>query len=293
MNDFFNFKGIVCQTSCAETLEQNGIAERKHQHLLNVTRALIFQSKISTCFWSYAIVHVVFLINVTLTHFLKNCIPYEKLYNNSFNFRSLKDFGCLCYKQTIYLVRDLTLSHMPDLESAFVFLLTQKVILFFYLKIHAIKVSRNVLFYEDVFPNCYNINHTTTNANICLSINEPCNSVFDSGDHIENYDKYEQPNNNISTKQTIYSEIPQRKFTRTKNIPTHLKDYHTNLACIKTTKYPIQSYISLSTLSTRFKNVTISIDNNHKPKTYKEFVQDINRKNAMDEELTAVNHNKT
>jgi len=275
MNDFFNSKGIVHQTSCVETPEQNGIDERKHQHSLNVTGALIFQSNISTCFWSYALVHVAFLINVTPTPFLKNCTPHEKLYNNSYNFRNLKFFGCLCYMQTISAKRSKV---EPRARSGIFFGFSPhtKGYVVFDLKSHAIKVSCNVLFYEDVFPNCYNINDTITDSNIFLPINEPCNSSFDCDDHIENFEYYEQPDNNISTEQATCPEIPQRNSTRTKSIPTYLKDYHTDLACIKTTKYPIQSYISLSRLSTRFQQVTISIDNNHEPKTYKEVVQDIN-----------------
>jgi len=161
----------------------------------------------------------------------------------------------------------------------------------FYLKSHAIKVSRNVLFYEDVFPSCYNINDTINDANICLHVNEPCNSIFDCDDHIKNYDNCEQSDNNISTEQTTCPEIPQRKSTRTKSIPSYLKDYHIDLACIKITKYPTQSYISLSRLSTRFQQVTISIDSNHETKTYKEAV--LNWKTAMGEELAALDHNKT
>lgn len=40
MHQFYVTIGIRHQTYCLETLEQNGIVERKHQHLLNVTRAL-------------------------------------------------------------------------------------------------------------------------------------------------------------------------------------------------------------------------------------------------------------
>ena len=43
MSILFNNLGIIHQTSCAYTPQQNGIAERKHRHLLNVARSLMFQ----------------------------------------------------------------------------------------------------------------------------------------------------------------------------------------------------------------------------------------------------------
>ena len=43
MNNMFSELGIVHQTSFAHTPQQNGIAERKHRHLLNVARSLMFQ----------------------------------------------------------------------------------------------------------------------------------------------------------------------------------------------------------------------------------------------------------
>lgn len=44
--DMFKKLGIVHQRTCAYSPQQNGVAERKHRHILEVTRAIRFQASI-------------------------------------------------------------------------------------------------------------------------------------------------------------------------------------------------------------------------------------------------------
>lgn len=76
MLTYFKYKGIIHQTSCIETLEQNSIVERKYQHILNFARVLLFQASLLKHYWSYAILLVVDIINRLLTPFLNSQTPF-------------------------------------------------------------------------------------------------------------------------------------------------------------------------------------------------------------------------
>jgi len=47
MESFYDSRDIIHQTTCIETLEQNAIVERKHQYILNVDKALLYQTNLS------------------------------------------------------------------------------------------------------------------------------------------------------------------------------------------------------------------------------------------------------
>ena len=151
MNDFYSLKGIIHQTTCVETPKQNGIVERKHQHLLNVTRALLFQANLPNSFWCFALSHATYLINCIPTPFLKNASSYEKLFGSPCDISNLKVFGCLCYISTLSAHRQkldprahpcIFLGFKPNTKGYLVYNLHS----------NDLVVSRNVIFYENHFP---------------------------------------------------------------------------------------------------------------------------------------------
>ncbi|MCH83592.1 LTR retrotransposon like protein, partial [Trifolium medium] len=151
LTDFLKERGILHQFACPYRPQQNSVVERKHQHLLNVARAIRFQAAIPLKYWGYCIATAAHLINRTPSANLDNLTPYELLYKEQPDFSRLKTFGCLCYVATI-----------PSLRTKFCPRVVPCIFMGYPTGYKGYRVfdpalgkfstSRDVLFHEDVFP---------------------------------------------------------------------------------------------------------------------------------------------
>ena len=102
LSSYFQAQGIIHDSSCVNTPQQNGVAERKNGHLLNTTRALLLQGSVPKSYWGEAVLTATYLINKLPSRVLDNKSPIELL--NSFypHFRTTNGltprvFGCTTF----------------------------------------------------------------------------------------------------------------------------------------------------------------------------------------------------
>lgn len=62
-HDLFVMYGIIHQRSCPHTPQLNGVVERKHMHLLEITRAIKYQGCLPNRFWGDCVEAATYIIN--------------------------------------------------------------------------------------------------------------------------------------------------------------------------------------------------------------------------------------
>jgi hypothetical protein len=81
LKEFLQHKGIQQQSTCPSTPQQNGTAERKNRHLLEVARAIMFESNVPKFLWGDAVLTASYLINRMPTRVLNYLTPLNVFKN--------------------------------------------------------------------------------------------------------------------------------------------------------------------------------------------------------------------
>ncbi|WVZ18008.1 hypothetical protein V8G54_005330 [Vigna mungo] len=290
--------GIFHETSCLESPQQNEIFERKHQHILNVARALLFQSHLPSVFWSYAIKHVVHLINRLPTPFLKHQSPYQYVFGSLLDFQKLRVFGCLAFSNTIMAGRTkldkraskcIFLGFKPGVKGYLLYNLHNKNFL----------VSRNVIFYESHFPYAHESQSISHHHNTGLTASQqifysliafdiPVSGVSSLNTGTTDVEPVMQFNNDSNNVVQTINPLP-RVSNRQRKPPAYLSTYDcptlssTNISY--STPYPLHSYLSYSSCSNSHTAFCMSLSATIEPSSFKEACQHDHWQQAMIAEI--------
>ncbi|KAL4376695.1 hypothetical protein GQ457_02G014510 [Hibiscus cannabinus] len=263
MADFYKMKGIVHQTSCVHTPQQNSIVERKHQHLLMVARALRIQASLPLFFWIDCVLHSVFLINITPTPVLGNKTPYEELFQIKPKFDNLRVFGSLVYASVlpkaatklhpravnIPLASDSACPAEPDLQI---------------LEVGSANGSA-----ESVLQ--------TLEGNTEPVLASMSDSFVDF----------------IQQKGDEPVLPPRTRSSRVIKLPQKYADYQVDLPKAKTTPHTVAQVLSYHKVSSKYQSFLANVDLVTEPKNYKQAILHDCWKKAMAEEILALENNQT
>jgi transposase InsO family protein len=99
LEPYFREQGIIHQTACVDTPQQNGVAEQENRHLLEVTHSPILDTHVPKFYWGDPLLTATYLINRMPSRILDFKTPLKVLpppFSTSKGI-SPKVFGCVCF----------------------------------------------------------------------------------------------------------------------------------------------------------------------------------------------------
>nr|KYP52187.1 Retrovirus-related Pol polyprotein from transposon TNT 1-94 [Cajanus cajan] len=100
---FMASHGILHQSSCPHTPQQNGVAERKHRHIVDTARTLLLNANAPPKLWGDAVLTAGYLINRMPSSVLNDQVPHSLLYPlDPLYSVHPRVFGCTCFVHDLF-----------------------------------------------------------------------------------------------------------------------------------------------------------------------------------------------
>ncbi|KAJ0951185.1 putative RNA-directed DNA polymerase [Helianthus annuus] len=317
MLSFYTKQGILLETTCPHTPQQNGVVERKHRHLLDTARALRFEANLPKRFWGECVLTAAYIINRLPSKTLDDKTPYEILYNQKPEYDHMRVFGCLTYFWSIETKGDkfevrgrpgIFLGYPQGTKGYKIFDIQDKKMI----------VSRDVKFHETTFTfpveapiaNDYDVfvpleaqhtqgpdNEETSMPNRVTSDGpEPISESNNNNEEGPSPVDEEVPSSNHD----IHSERPKRDRAPPKrlndfvvDLPPSVDHAHTASTRATSTVHPSTNYISYDNFSHAHKRFLAAITSTDEPKSFKQAMQNPKWIEAMKKEIQALEENNT
>lgn len=306
MMNFYNEKGIILQTTCPYTPQQNGVVERKHRYILEMARALRFHAGLPLKFWGECVLTAVYIINRLPTRVTGHKTPYELLLGKKPKYDHMRVFGCKAYMHNKRRQDKFDERGKPCIFIGYP--MTQKGYRLYDLQSGEIHVSRDVIFLEETYPFQQDVVTQRKMGKIQVNDNAP---IYN--DHEENsyqiYPPEDTPSAEISDS---INECPQqgesgtliRRSRRAKHAPTHLADYdielpnslvhsQSTIPSGTSTVHPLSNYIVNTRFSSSHSAFLAAITLHDEPKSFAEACKHECWREAMKREIAALEANNT
>lgn len=246
-------------------------------------------------------------MNILPSTKLQNHSPHCLLFGKPPDFSHLRVFGSLWFASTLIAYKTkfqprarkcVLLGHKESVKGYLLYdLLTNEIFL-----------SRNVVFYETIFP------LPKSDANIPTDlISNPCLPYITSTDDLHSSNTVAPSPTQLAMlaqsqpqvlSDQFQSQPPSTTNNGTSNItnypPSYLRDYHCNTImqhqCVNQasgTLYPLSNFLSYHKISPAHTTFLVSLTSHTEPKTYKQAYQHEHWILAMDQEIAALEQNQT
>lgn len=78
-SELLDFDSTIHQTSCTDTPQHNGVAERKHHHIIESARSLLLSASVPSEFCGETVFTVLHIINRILSSVSSGLSPFKKI----------------------------------------------------------------------------------------------------------------------------------------------------------------------------------------------------------------------
>uniref|UniRef100_A0A2N9E4Z4 Integrase catalytic domain-containing protein n=1 Tax=Fagus sylvatica TaxID=28930 RepID=A0A2N9E4Z4_FAGSY len=307
---FLESRGIIHQTSCVRTPQQNGIAERKNGPILAIARALMLQMHVPKLFWADAVLTAAYLLNRMPSRILKGKSPFEMFFpgKNPFSVPP-RVFGCISFVHNHSPNRD----KLDPRAHKCIFLgysRTQKGYRCYSPSLRKHFVSADVTFFEDIpyySPQGRQLQESMLSAPVIpthvpiapptspISIVPPVPPISQVYVRRRNQDvplvpppppvEFSLP---LPPSASPSADSPPPQSTSDLDLPIAIRKG--KRTC---TEHPISNCVSFDHLSPSFKAFSLSLSSLVVPKSYREALSHPGWRKAMEEEMHALELNHT
>lgn len=293
-SNLFDSYGIIHQRTYAYTPQQNGVAERKHRHILEMASGIRFQGNIPLKFWGHCVLAATYLINRLPSTVLNSRSPYEVFYGRKPTLDHIRIMRCLCYAKNM-LVND-----KFDTRAIEVVMMGYSATSKGYILLNLINstffVNRDVIFKESVFP----FQSQSTKE---IPLFQHCDVVDPFQIESSVADHTTLPATPAPLHSTIGSPVDPpagvlRQSGRLRKQPTWMTNFIIASVTLPDSSSQVQSYsinssMSYTSLSATYRSSLATFTSVVEPKTFQEASTDPLWVEAVKSEITALPNNNT